>query len=322
MSILICEYDDLESIADEIRVQSGTTNKMEPAEMVNAIKANNDEIDAQEELINQISVALDGKASNGSTTLPTLTNPGTSSDLLSGKQLIDESGNIVNGSIVIRNYSDLSMSMNDNLLNVPAGYYEYDQAYAPAGKNLEDLITMTVNKSTGKVTATADRMGYVSYDSTATLQLVTMEGTSVTPGKDSKNIVTPGTYVTGTISVSGDSNLIASNIKSGVSIFGVTGNYEGGEGPGGTAIETYTGTISSDGPTPPGALKVVYTDKNLDMQIAYPDFPFTFEIVKNSIVFTSGGSCTCISGCEAIDEGMGMKAYKITENNFVINYMA
>lgn len=71
-----------------------------------------------------------------------------------------------------------------------------------------------------------------------------------TPSTSNQTIAS-GTYLTGAQTIKGDANLMAGNIKSGVSIFGVAGNYEGNGGSGGTSIETcnvyiITGT-STDG---------------------------------------------------------------------------
>ena len=54
----------------------------------------------------------------------------------------------------------------------------------------------------------------------------TQAGTTITPGTSLKTAVASGRYTTGYVYVAGDSNLVASNIKSGVSIFGVTGNLQ------------------------------------------------------------------------------------------------
>lgn len=86
--------------------------------------------------------------------LPSLTNPGTAADLLSGKQLIDGNGNVVTGT------------------------------------------------------------------------MPTQGAQTITPGTSNKTIAA-GRYLTGTQTIQGDINLLAVNIKSGVSIFGVNGSYQG-----------------------------------------------------------------------------------------------
>ena len=85
--------------------------------------------------------------------LPTLTNPGTAADLLAGKELIDQDGNPLTGS-------------------------------------MPSLTAQTI-----------------------------------TPGV-SDQVIAAGRYLSGAVTVSGDSNLVSSNIKSGVTIFGVSGTAQ------------------------------------------------------------------------------------------------
>lgn len=57
--------------------------------------------------------------------------------------------------------------------------------------------------------------------------VTTKAAATITPGTTDQTI-NSGTYLSGTQTISGDSNLVAENIKSGVPIFGVTGSYSGG----------------------------------------------------------------------------------------------
>lgn len=107
-------------------------------------------------------------------------------------------------------------------------------AYGPAGKITGTMPSVTQAtpsisvSSSGLITASASQTeGHVAAGSkSATKQLTTQSGTTVTPGTSQKTAVSSGRYTTGTVYVAGSSNLVASNIKKGVNIFGVTGNYD------------------------------------------------------------------------------------------------
>lgn len=70
--------------------------------------------------------------------------------------------------------------------------------------------------SSGLITASAN-------GKSVTQQLTTKNTTTITPGTTSKTAVSSGTYATGTITVAGDADLIADNIRAGKEIFGVAG---------------------------------------------------------------------------------------------------
>lgn len=88
--------------------------------------------------------------------------------------------------------------------------------------------------SAGLITATAG-------DKSATKQLATQAGGTRTPGTSDTTIVYAGQYATGNITMKGDANLIPVNIKSGVSIFGVSGTASSG-----STLKRVTGTAYVD----------------------------------------------------------------------------
>lgn len=91
------------------------------------------------------------------------------------------------------------------------------------------LATPSITVSTaGKITASVSQSaGYVADGTkSATQQLTTQAAKTVTPGTADQTAVASGCYTTGAVTVKGDANLVAGNIKSGVSIFGVTGNLK------------------------------------------------------------------------------------------------
>lgn len=114
------------------------------------------------------------------------------------------------------------------------------------------LGTPTISvDSAGKITAKVEQAaaGYVEAGSkSATKQLTTKGAATITPGTSDQTIAS-GTYLTGAQTVKGDANLVAGNIKSGVSIFGVAGSFAGSGGGGGSGdnnCEAYHITSASD----------------------------------------------------------------------------
>jgi hypothetical protein len=81
------------------------------------------------------------------------------------------------------------------------------------------------------VTATANDVlkGKVIVDANGnplTGTIESMSAQTITPSSSNKTVACNGKYMTGDISVKGDANLVASNIVSGKTIFGVAGNAQ------------------------------------------------------------------------------------------------
>ena len=97
------------------------------------------------------------------------------------------------------------------------------QNKAAGGTQATPVISVSSN---GLITATAGTK-------TSTHQLAFQAAKTITPSTTSQVAVSSGYYTGGNITVKGDANLVAGNIKSGVSIFGVSGTLvEGGSSSG------------------------------------------------------------------------------------------
>ena len=172
--------------------------------------------------------------------------------ILSGKKAY-ANGSLITGDIATKTSSDLTSS--GATVYAPAGYYA-----SQASKSISSgtLSTPSISvSSSGVITATSgiSTEGYLSTSASKSNKksLTTQSGKTVTPSTSTQTAVSSNRYTTGTVYVAGDSNLVSSNIKSGVSIFGVNGSYSGG----GTPIADETCTI-------------VY-DSNADIYCAYID---------------------------------------------------
>lgn len=195
--------------------------------------------------------------------LPELTNPGSAADLLAGKQLVDQYGNPLTGTmpeaeqavpeilvdadglitasavqeagyvaggtksaakqLTKRGAGDLTAS--GAAVTVPAGYYpsQVSKSVATAAHPKP-----TLSRSGGTVTAShTQSAGYTSGGTTTeTLSIPIQAAKTVTPTTYAQTAVSSGRLTTGAVTVAGDANLVAGNIRSGVSIFGVAGTLQ------------------------------------------------------------------------------------------------
>jgi hypothetical protein len=139
-------------------------------------------------------------------------------------------------------------STNKQTITADSGYDGLDTVTVNAMPTTTQATpTVTVDSSTGLITATATQTaGYVTAGTkSGTKQLAFQPAQTITPTTTNQTIPA-NTYLGGTQTIKGDANLVASNIVSGKSIFGVVGTAATGSG-GDTSVEDglVTGSLTS-----------------------------------------------------------------------------
>ena len=149
------------------------------------------------------------------------------------------------GTIATKSSSDLTAS--GATVTVPVGYYATAASKSVASgtattpaTSISVTPTISINSSTGLITASVSgsqsvtptvNAGYISTGTAGTVtvsgsdteQLTVKAAATITPTTSNQTIAA-GTYLTGAQTIAGDPDLVASNIKSGVNIFGVDGS--------------------------------------------------------------------------------------------------
>lgn len=169
--------------------------------------------------------------------------PGTSNQSIA-------SGQYLSGAQTIKGDSNLiasNIKKGVTIFNVTGSYNE-----ATGGPTLQSKTvspsesTQTVSPDSGydglsKVTVNAISSTYIGSD-------VTKKSAATYIPKTTDQSIASRQYLSGTQTIKGDANLVAGNIKSGVSIFGVTGTYTSGGSSGGSGnnnVEAYAVTSTS-----------------------------------------------------------------------------
>lgn len=157
-----------------------------------------------------------------------------------------------------------NLSASGAAVTAPAGYYAANATKTVQSGSATAAATISAtgaSVSTGTNTLTLSKTvsntpqvsaGYVSSGTAGnssvslTASVTTKGAATITPGTSNQTIAS-GTYLTGAQTISGDVNLVAGNIKSGTTIFGVTGTYSGGGGS--VQFDTKTASGGSTYPT-------------------------------------------------------------------------
>ena len=139
--------------------------------------------------------------------------------------------NYVGSGVPRRDSLDLTTS--GATVNVPSGFYEYNSSATIPTAPLPTLSSATID-SIGNLGVTANLSGD-GYLQSGNLPLTltnafTVQGAQTITPTTTDQTISADQYLTGNQTILGDANLIASNIVSGVTIFGVTGTAQTGGG--------------------------------------------------------------------------------------------
>lgn len=222
-------------------LQSKTVN---PSESAQTIKADNGYDGLSQVTVNAVSRTYVG---SGVTKKSAATyTPGTSDQNIA-------SGQYLNGTQTIKGGSNLTagnIRSGVKIFNVTGSY-----AGSSSGGSSSRLQTKTATPSESTQTISPDS----GYDGLSSVTVNAVSRTYVGSGvtkkaaatytpKTSDQSIAASQYLSGAQTIKGDANLVAGNIKSGVSIFGVTGTYAGGGSSGGSGnnnVEAYAVTNTS-----------------------------------------------------------------------------
>ena len=265
--------------------------------------------------------------------------------------------------------NSISRSTSVRYLNIPTGfndtakYYQINAVPNGTATSPTSITGTLATVSTGTNTLTLTKSvsntprittaGYISSgtagnsDVSLTANVTTQAAQTITPTTTNQTIAS-GTYLTGTQTISGDVNLVASNIKKDISIFNVTGTYEGGSSGSSytlLASEDFTVSTSSTTATSVGTITIdssAYTSAKIiyikvrdkagarngyfvgsDTYIFNP-YPANGETVAFTVAAriihrrnSSGGYQTYTAGSST---GYGVYGYQVTTSGDVIIY--
>ena len=193
----------------------------------------------------------------------------------------------------------------NNLPNKPS---EVEQATPTIAVSSGGLITASATQTAGYVSAGTK---------SATKQLTIQAAKTITPSALDQVAISSGVYATGAVTVKGDANLVAENIISGKSIFGVSGTAESGGG-GNTDIEDamVTGTLTeytNDRVTSIGDYAFAYCFK-----LTSVNFPVCISVNKSAFYNCSRLTSVNFPACTSIGSSAFGDCGQLTSINFPV----
>ena len=170
---------------------------------------------------------------------------------------------------------------------------------------------ISVDSSNGLITATAG-------NKSVTHQLAFQAAKTITPTTTDQTAVAAGYYTGGAVTVKGDSNLIAGNIKNGISIFGVNGTYVGSGGSSGGNTDNEANLIArtitsyeNNQVTSIGDYAFFYWDG-----LTSVSFPECTSIGYNAFYYCDSLTSVNFPKCTSIGEYAFADCYSLTSASF------
>lgn len=172
----------------------------------------------------------------------------------------------------------------------------------------------------GVITANVSKGGYLPTGTQKTAQAATQAAKTVRPTTYSQTAAAKGVYTTGAVTVEGDANLIAQNIKNGVSIFGVNGSAAGWNVLQTTAQTDGNGVLSFTAPQ--GLSRICRIDLQIRTQV---ETLFCTNVAMCNLptapVPVDGNMNYAVNPClvAALGEGLGLELFTSYPQEWGIN---